>query len=87
MHQSTWRDDRRYRRDVGVQVIVVFLLGAGIAGGAIFATMAALGNSVVLITPNLIAAGLGTMLACSALGALISIRRLFSIDPGEAFRT
>ena len=74
---------------VGVQVIVVFLLGAGIAGGAIFATMAALRNSmiVVLITPNLIAAGLGTMLACSAFGALISIRRLFSIDPGEAFRT
>ena len=42
---------------------------------------------VVWITPNLIAAGLGTMLACSALGALISIRRLFAIDPGEAFRT
>ena len=37
--------------------------------------------------PELVAAGLGTMLACSALGALLSIRRLFVIDPGEAFRT
>ncbi len=74
---------------LGVQVIVVFLLGAAIAGGAIFATLAALRNSmiVVLITPNLIGAGLGTMLTCSVLGAMISIRRLFSIDPGEAFRT
>ncbi len=74
---------------LGVQVIVVFLLGAAIAGAALYATMTALHNSmiVVLITPNLIAAGLGTMLACSVLGALISIRRLFAIDPGEAFRT
>jgi hypothetical protein len=51
--------------------------------------MAAVRHSMVsvLITPNLVAAGLGTMLACAALGALISIRRLFLIDPGEAFRT
>ena len=57
---------------LGVQVIIVFLLGAAIAGAALCATMAALRNSmiVVLITPNLIAAGLGTMLACSALGCL-----------------
>jgi putative ABC transport system permease protein len=74
---------------LSVQVIVVFLIGAAIAGTAIYATLAALRNSmiVLLITPNLVAAGLGTMLFCSALGALISIRRLFAIDPGEAFRT
>jgi putative ABC transport system permease protein len=74
---------------LGVQVIVVFLLGAAIAGAAIFATKFALRDSmiVLLVTPKLVAAGLGTMLACSVLGALISIRRLFAIDPGEAFRT
>ena len=44
-------------------------------------------NVSVLITPNLVAGGLGSMLACSAAGALWSIRTLYSIDPGEAFRT
>jgi ABC-type lipoprotein release transport system permease subunit len=74
---------------LGVQVLVLFLLGAAIAGLALGATMAAVRHSMisVLVTPNLVAAGLGTMLGCSALGALISIRRLFLIDPGEAFRT
>jgi len=74
---------------LGVQVLIVFLLGSAIAGALLGATMVALRNSMisVWITPNLIAAGLGTMLACSALGALLSIRRVFVVDPGEAFRT
>jgi hypothetical protein len=74
---------------LGIQVLIVYLLGCAIAAAAIYATVAALQNTliVLLITPNLIAAGLGTMLACSALGALLSIRPLFTIDPGEAFRT
>jgi putative ABC transport system permease protein len=74
---------------LGVQVLIVFLLGSVLAGALLCATMASLRNSMVsvLITPNLIAAGLGTMLVCSTLGALLSIRRLFFIDPGEAFRT
>ena len=83
--------DRRSKlpRVLGVQVLVVFVLGSAIAGGLLCATMAALRGSMVLvlITPNLVAAGLGTMLACSALGALLSIRAVFTIDPGEAFRT
>jgi putative ABC transport system permease protein len=74
---------------LGVQVLIVFLLGSAIAGVTLCATMVALRNSMIslLITLNLIAAGLGTMLACSACGALLSIRRLFVVDPGEAFRT
>ncbi len=74
---------------LGVQVLIVFLLGSVLAGALLCATMASLRNSMVsvLITANLIAAGLGTMLVCSTLGALLSIRRLFFIDPGEAFRT
>jgi hypothetical protein len=74
---------------LAVQVFVVFLLGAAIAGAALWATLAAVRDSTIslLVTPGLVAAGLGTMLACSALGALISIGRLFVIDPGEAFRT
>ena len=74
---------------LGVEVLVVFLLGSAIAGVALWATLAAVRGTMIslLVTPGLVAAGLGTMLACSALGALISIRRLFVIDPGEAFRT
>jgi putative ABC transport system permease protein len=74
---------------LGVQVLVVFLLGSTIAGALLVATMAALRNSMisVLITPTLVAAGLGTMLACSAFGALLSIHSVFVVDPGEAFRT
>ncbi len=74
---------------LGVQVFIVYLLGAAIAGAVLGATIVALRDSMVLllITPKLVAAGLGTMLACSALGALISIYRLFVIEPGEAFRT
>jgi hypothetical protein len=51
--------------------------------------MVAIRNSMVSvwITPNLVLAGLGAMLACSALGALLSIRTLFLVDPGQAFRT
>ncbi len=74
---------------LGIQVFVVFALGSAIAGGLLCATMAALRGSMVSvwITPNLVAAGLGTMLACSALGALLSIRAVFTIEAGEAFRT
>ncbi len=73
----------------GVQVLVVFLLGSATAGAILLATMAAIRNSMisVWITPNLVLMGLGTMLACSALGALLSIRKLFLVDPGQAFRT
>jgi putative ABC transport system permease protein len=74
---------------LGIQVLIVYLLGAGIAAAAISATIIALRDSMVLllITPKLVAAGLATMFACAILGALVSIRRLFVIDPGEAFRT
>jgi putative ABC transport system permease protein len=73
----------------GVQVLIVFLLGSAIAGALLCATMLAVRGSMVslLITPSLIGAGLGAMLACSAFGALLSIRTLFVVDPGEAFRT
>ena len=74
---------------LGVQVLIVFLLGSAIAAAILGTTMVALRHSTIslLITPKLVAAGLGTMLACSALGALLSIRRVFAVDPGEAFRT
>jgi putative ABC transport system permease protein len=74
---------------LGVQVLIVFLLGSAIAGVLLCTTMVAIRNSMVSvwITPNLVLAGLGAMLACSALGALLSIRTLFLVDPGQAFRT
>jgi len=34
-----------------------------------------------------VAIGVGVMLLCSALGSLLSIRKLVTTDPGEAFRT
>ena len=74
---------------VGAQVLIAYVLGCAIAGAALWATLLAIRNSMilVLITPKLVAAGLGAMLACSLLGALLSIRRVVVIDPGEAFRT
>ncbi len=65
---------------VAVQVFVVFLLGSAIAGAALWATLAAVRGSMIslLVTPELVAAGLGTMLA---------LRRFRRADlPPQSFR-
>ncbi len=71
------------------QVVAVFLIGCAMAGAGLYGTLWALSDSTisVLITPSLVAVGVTVMLACSALGSLLSIGKLVATDPGEAFRT
>jgi ABC-type antimicrobial peptide transport system permease subunit len=73
---------------LAVQVALVFVLGSAVAGLCACAALAALKRTTisVVISPNLILGALGSMLLCSALGALFSIRKLSATEPGEAFR-
>jgi putative ABC transport system permease protein len=73
------------------QVVAVFLIGCAIAGVSLYVTLTIMeiqqSTISVLIEPPLVAGGVGVMLVCSALGSLLSIRKLVTTDPGEAFRT
>jgi len=71
------------------QVVAVFLFGCAVAGVSLYVTVLCLRESTisVAITPSVVAMGLGVMIACSALGSLLSIRKLVTTDPGEAFRS
>lgn len=74
---------------LAVQVALVFALGSAVAGLCVCAAVAVVKQTTisVVITPYLILGALGSMLLCSALGALFSIRKLSATEPGEAFRT
>jgi putative ABC transport system permease protein len=71
------------------QMIIVFVVGCGLAGLGIHFAQAFLARTTIslVITPNLVLAGLGTTALCSTLSSLLSIRKVISTDPGEAFRT
>jgi putative ABC transport system permease protein len=71
------------------QVAVVFVFGCIVAGVGLYVTVWCLRESTIsiVVTPPLVAIGVGVMLLCSATGSLLSIRKLMSTDPGEAFRT
>jgi putative ABC transport system permease protein len=71
------------------QVIIVFVLGCALAGAGIQVATSLLARTTisVVITRELILAGLGTTALCSALSSLLSIRQVINTDPGEAFRT
>jgi putative ABC transport system permease protein len=71
------------------QVVVVFVVGCALAGAGIYVALGLLAKTTisVVITRELVFAGLGTTALCSALSALLSIRRVIHTDPGEAFRT
>jgi len=71
------------------QVVGVMLAGCVVAGAGLYVTVWALSDSTVsvVITPPLIAMGVGVTFVCSALGALLSIRKLATTDPAEAFRS
>jgi hypothetical protein len=60
-----------------------------VAGIGLYTTVWFLRDSTitVVITPVLVGIGVGVMLICSAAGSLLSIRKLMTTDPGEAFRT
>jgi putative ABC transport system permease protein len=71
------------------QVVAVFLIGCAVAGTGLYATVWSLRESTisVVITPTLVAMGIVVMVLCSAMGSLLSIRKLVTTDPGEAFRS
>jgi len=73
------------------QVVAVFLIGCAVAGISLYVTLTIMtlqqSTISVLITPPLVAVGVSVMLVCSAMGSLLSIRKLVTTDPGEAFRT
>jgi putative ABC transport system permease protein len=70
------------------QVVIVFVIGCTLAGGAIHVAMILLARTTisVVITPGLVLTGLGTTALCSSLSSLLSIRQVINTDPGEAFR-
>lgn len=71
------------------QVAVVFVFGCIVAGVGLYITVWSLRESTIsiVVTAPLVGIGVGVMLFCSAMGSLLSIRRLMLTDPGEAFRT
>jgi putative ABC transport system permease protein len=71
------------------QLLVVFVLGCLLAGAGLFLALAILAKTTisVVITRNLVFAGLAVTVLCSAASSMLSIRKLVRADPGEAFRT
>jgi putative ABC transport system permease protein len=74
---------------LGFQVLIVFTIGCALAGLALHVSLTLLAKTTisVVVTPNLALAGVGATALCSALSSLLSIRKMISTDPGEAFRT
>jgi putative ABC transport system permease protein len=72
-----------------IQVATVFVLGAAVAAVCLWPVLTALRETTiaVVITPKLVLAGVGALLCSSIVGALISVRRAATTDPGTAFRT
>jgi putative ABC transport system permease protein len=72
-----------------VQVASVFVLGSAVAAACLWPVLVALRATTiaVVITPNLVLGGCGALLLSSVVGALLSVRRVVTTDPGKAFRT
>lgn len=70
------------------QAIIVLTLGCLLGGLGLYgaAWVLTYTSISVRITPELVAAGLGVTILCSGASSLLSIRKLISADPGEAFR-
>ena len=71
------------------QVVIVFVLGCGFAGLGLHVALTFLAKTTIstVVTRELVLAGVGTTALCSAFSSLLSIRKVISTDPGEAFRT
>jgi putative ABC transport system permease protein len=74
---------------LGLQVAVVFVLGCVLACIGLYIAVAILATTTIsiVITPLSIASGLGATGICSAASSALSIRKVMSTDPGEAFRS
>jgi putative ABC transport system permease protein len=73
---------------LGLQVGVVFVLGCVFACLGLYIAMAILATTTisVVITPLSVMSGLGATGLCSAASSALSIRKVMTTDPGEAFR-
>ncbi len=72
-----------------LQVAIIFLLGTALASACLWPVLVALRSTTlsVLITRQLVLGGSGVLFLSSAIGALLSVRRVVTTDPGSAFRT
>jgi putative ABC transport system permease protein len=70
------------------QAVIVLSIGCLLGGIGLYGASLVLAHTSisVQITPELVAAGLGVTILCSGTSSLLSIRKLISADPGEAFR-
>ncbi len=66
------------------QVLIVFVLGCAMAGVGLYVTLMVLARTTisVVITEQLVLAGIGTTGLCSSLSSLLSIRKMISTGPG-----
>ena len=71
------------------QSVIVFVLGCLSAGSGLWVTIAALSKTTisVVITRNVVLSSLATTALVSAASSLLSVRRIMTIEPGEAFRS
>ncbi len=72
-----------------IQVASVFVLGSALAAACLWPVLAGLKATTIAveITPRLVLVGGGSLLLSSLIGALLSVRRVATTDPGKAFRT
>jgi putative ABC transport system permease protein len=71
------------------QSAIVFTLGCAAAGLGLYAAVTILAHTSisVVITKTVVVAGMGASAVASAGSSLLSVRRVLTTDPGEAFRT
>lgn len=71
------------------QSLIVFILGCGVAALGLYLAVTILATTTisVVITPPGVTAGVVATGVVSLTSSLLSVRRVISTDPGEAFRT
>ena len=71
------------------QSVIVFVVGSVIAGVGLYVAVIVISQTTisVVITTNVVLTGLGTTALVSAASSLLSVRRVLTTDPGEAFRS
>lgn len=71
------------------QLVIVFILGCCVAGLGLWGALSVLAKTTisVVVTKGLVTAGVAVTALCSAASSMLSVRKLVTTDPGEAFRT
>ncbi|MFN0078418.1 MAG: hypothetical protein ACKVY0_18330 [Prosthecobacter sp.] len=71
-----------------LQIGVVFGLGCVLALGGFVAALLVLAHTTIsaVLTPGIVALGVGFMALCSVAAGMRSLIQLANLEPGEAFR-